>query len=59
VIHSSNSPAADGMQFCLEPAGWSVTRVYPFDHLAWIERDWLPEIQRLLACGTEYPASRA
>ena len=48
LIHSSNSPAAQGMQFCLEAAGWSVTRVYPFDGFAWIERDWLPEVQRLL-----------
>ena len=48
VIHSSNSPAADGMQFCLEAAGWTVTRVYPCDDLAWIERDWLAELRRFL-----------
>jgi hypothetical protein len=48
MIHSSNSPAADGMQFCLEGTRWTVARVYPFDDLAWIERDWLPEVQRLI-----------
>ena len=51
VIHSSNSPAAQGMQFCLEAAGWSVTRVFPFDGMQWIERDWLPEIGRILGQG--------
>lgn len=49
LIHSSNGPAADGMQFCLERAGWSVTRVYPLDDLTWVERDWMPEVQRLMA----------
>jgi hypothetical protein len=48
LIHSSNSPAAQGMLFCLEGAGWNVTRVYPFDDLAWIERDWEPELRRLI-----------
>ena len=47
IIHSSNGPAAQGMQFCLERAGWSVTRVYPLDDLAWVERGWRPELQRL------------
>jgi hypothetical protein len=51
VIHSSNSPAALGMQFCLEAAGWTVARVFPYDDLAWIERDWLPQVQRLLPGG--------
>ena len=49
LIHSTNGPAAFGMQFSLEAAGWSVTRVYPFDDLEWIERDWFPEVVRLLA----------
>jgi hypothetical protein len=48
VIHSSNAPAAEGMRICLEAGGWAVTRVYPFDDLAWMERDWLPEVQRLV-----------
>lgn len=47
LIHSSNGPAADGMQFCLERAGWSVTRVYPLDDLTWVERDWKPVVRRL------------
>jgi len=58
-IHSSNSPAAQGMQFCLERAGWSVTRVFPFDDLAWVERDWLPEMQRLLGLHRGQPEPRA
>jgi hypothetical protein len=47
-IHSSNSPAAQGMQLCLEGAGWSVTRVCPFDDLAWVEREWRCKLQRLM-----------
>jgi hypothetical protein len=50
IVHSTNGPAAYGMQFCLETAGWTVTRVHPFDDLAWVERDWLPEIERALGC---------
>ncbi|MCC2668905.1 MAG: hypothetical protein K0Q72_1376 [Armatimonadetes bacterium] len=53
VIHSSNSPAALGMQFRLEAAGWSVTRVIPFDGMQWIERDWLPEVERALNGGAQ------
>jgi hypothetical protein len=49
LIHSTNGPAAFGMQFSLESAGWSVTRVYPFDDLEWIARDWFPEVVRLLS----------
>jgi hypothetical protein len=48
IIHSSNSPAAEGMLCCLQGAGWSVTRVYPFDDLAWVDRDWKPALQRLV-----------
>jgi hypothetical protein len=48
IIHSSNSPAAEGMVGCLRGAGWAVIRVYPFDDLAWVERDWKPALQRLV-----------
>jgi hypothetical protein len=48
VIHSSNAPAAQGMQFCLENAGWRVMRVSPHDDLAWVERDWIPVLKQLL-----------
>lgn len=62
LIHSSNVPAAQGMQFCLERAGWTVTRIYPFDDLEWVERDWLPEVRRLLrseeSAGEDDPPTR-
>jgi hypothetical protein len=54
IIHSSNGPAADGMQFCLERAGWSVTRVYPLDDLTWVERDWKPVVQRVMGLKGGY-----
>ncbi len=57
VIHSSNGPAANGMQNCLEAAGWTVGRVFPFDELEWIERDWTPLVQQLLAAFELNPAS--
>ena len=40
LIHSSNPAGADGMQFTLEEAGWSVERVVPFDDLTWIKAQW-------------------
>ncbi|MFM9966606.1 MAG: cyclic-phosphate processing receiver domain-containing protein [Planctomycetaceae bacterium] len=48
VIHTSNSPAAIGMQTVLQEAGWQVSRVLPFDDLAWIDADWFPTVRSAL-----------
>ena len=47
IIHSSNSPAADGMLYALEYAGWSAERLYPFHDLTWVDSHW---IGRIIAC---------
>ena len=48
VIHSSNSPAAVGMQTVLREAGWQVSRSLPCDDLAWIDTDWFPTVRSVL-----------
>jgi hypothetical protein len=48
VIHSTNLPAADGMQSTLEESGWSVARVTPYGDLAWIDEAWFPAARRAL-----------
>jgi hypothetical protein len=32
----------------LEEAGWAVSRVSPYDDLAWVGLDWCEEVRRLL-----------
>ncbi len=46
IVHSSNAPAAEGMQFALEGAGWTVLRVFPFHDLEWIASSWLERSAR-------------
>ncbi len=52
VIHSTNAPAADGMQFVLRDAGWKVERVYPFNDLEWVASGWAETVERSLARGS-------
>lgn len=40
VIHTTNAPAAVGMQSVLEDAGWDVHRVVPYGDLEWISEVW-------------------
>jgi hypothetical protein len=40
MIHSSNSPAAQGMHFALTDAGWQNERVFPFGDVEWIASEW-------------------
>lgn len=46
VIHTTNLPAADGMDRVLTDAGYPVVRVLPFGDLAWIDERWFPEVRR-------------
>ncbi|MEM9701067.1 MAG: cyclic-phosphate processing receiver domain-containing protein [Planctomycetota bacterium] len=41
VIHSTNRPAAVGMEIELTDAGWDVHIVVPYGDLEWIADDWL------------------
>lgn len=49
VIHSTNSPAAVGMETVLTEAGWKVERVFPYGDLEWIETMWFPAMRKALA----------
>jgi hypothetical protein len=49
VIHSSNGPAATGMQVALEMAVWRCERVVPAADLEWIPRTWTMMVKRALA----------
>ena len=44
IIHSSNGPAADGMLYALQFAGWGAEREYPHNDLAWIETHWIERV---------------
>ncbi|MEX2187996.1 MAG: hypothetical protein WD875_14420 [Pirellulales bacterium] len=48
IIHSTNYPAAIGMEAVLSDSGWRVERVTPYGDLDWIAESWLPLAERLL-----------
>jgi CheY-like chemotaxis protein len=47
IIHSTNYPAALGMEAELVERGWSVERIAPYDDLAWVQEAWLPLVLEL------------
>lgn len=49
LIHSTNSPAAEGMRFALDDAGWHNQRVIPLGDLEWIESEWSSKVATLLS----------
>lgn len=55
IIHSSNGPAADGMLYALQLAGWSAERVYPHGDLKWVSGDWVDEIAAVLGTARRSP----
>lgn len=40
IIHSTNAPAAVGMQTVLDDSGWETVRVAPYDSVRWIGETW-------------------
>ena len=48
VIHTTNSPAAAGMEAVLQGTGWETCRVLPFDDLDWIPTEWFRSIRRAI-----------
>lgn len=48
VIHTTNSPAAVGMEMALRESHWKTHRVIPFDDLNWIETDWFRTLRRAI-----------
>ena len=45
VLHTTNRPAAVGMETELAEAGWAVTVVVPHGDLEWIAGDWLRAVR--------------
>jgi hypothetical protein len=48
IIHSTNSAAADGMQFLLQDSGWETHRVYPWGDLEWISEKWIRTVRSII-----------
>jgi hypothetical protein len=48
ILHTTNLPAAQNMQHRLRKAGWHVTRITPYDDLAWIDDKWLSCVKNRL-----------
>jgi hypothetical protein len=49
LIHTTNSLAAPGMTRTLEEAGWSWSRVVPYNGLEWVRADWIGCVAASLA----------
>jgi CheY-like chemotaxis protein len=56
VIHTSNAPAAAGMEMVLADAGWAVSRVLPYADTSWIAAAWLPAIRDAVVQCAVLPA---
>lgn len=48
IIHSTNVPAAIGMQTVLDDAGWHTTRITPYDDTLWIDEVWIDVVTELI-----------
>jgi hypothetical protein len=48
VIHSSNVLAAPGMMMVLEDAGWTCSRLAPFNDLEWVREAWIDDVRTAL-----------
>lgn len=51
IVHSSNEDCASGMFFCLKDAGWSVSRVRPWDEEAWVRAAWIERVRKYVQEG--------
>ena len=49
LIHSSNPIGVVQMEQILNTHGWSTTRVYPYEDMAWIKSSWVFEVKKCLA----------
>ena len=45
IIHTTNRPAAEGMELVLVDTGWKVERIMPYESCRWIPEAWLPLIR--------------
>ena len=51
IVHTSNGPAGDGMEWSLRRSGWPAWRVPAMGDLAWIDYAWGPTLARLIVWG--------
>lgn len=58
IIHTTNAPAAVGMQAVLADAGWTTIRVAPYDAERWIRESWFRAARNAIvdAAGAGVPA---
>ena len=55
VIHTTNRPAAVGMEAELADAGWDVSVVIPYGDLEWIAEEWLPAVRDAVVGAAAVP----
>jgi hypothetical protein len=48
VIHTTNTPAAEGMESVLNESHWRTFRVSPFNDLEWIPTEWFRTVRRAI-----------
>jgi hypothetical protein len=48
LIHTSNVMAAPGMMMVLEEAGWTCSRLAPFNDLEWVQAAWIDDVKKAL-----------
>jgi CheY-like chemotaxis protein len=48
ILHTTNGPAAVGMEAVLRDAGWTSYRVVPYDDLEWVSEDWFGTMRKAL-----------
>ena len=53
IVHSSNAAGAESMYWSLKRAGCTVSRIYPYGDLDWIEQSWIQEVAKLLRPSAE------
>lgn len=48
IVHTTNAPAAVGMQAALEESGWSTIRVAPYSGVRWIGETWFRAVRNAI-----------
>jgi hypothetical protein len=59
VIHTTNVPAAAGMEMVLQESNWKTYKVLPHDDLEWIATDWFRAMRQAIVRSVKQPAQSA
>jgi hypothetical protein len=57
VIHTTNVPAAVGMEMVLQESNWTTYRVLPHDDLEWIATDWFRTMRQAIVRSAKQSAT--